>query len=211
MRKALLHSSGYAASAAALLAGMTFLCCAPLSAQDLLKNGNFEAPFPVADPTAGWALLFLDGKGGPGDFAICGPSTEASRAGGGNGLHFRANHSGPAFAYFKQIVTNLTPGAVYRLDIGKMKTGFKFSDEGNPPKIKAYTALISGTTSNAVNGYSTNSGPYSLFITCSTSRQISIELHYEKLSFGWGADTPDQYKSAQSSAYFDDLSLTLVP
>ena len=95
-------------------------------AQELLKNGNFEAPFPVADPTAGWALVFLDGKGGPGDFAIAGPSSEASTSGGGNGAHFRGNHSGPAFAYFKQVVTNLTPGAVYTLNIAKMKTGFNF-------------------------------------------------------------------------------------
>jgi hypothetical protein len=211
MKNTLLDLLRYRRAVAGLLLGAAVLFSARIEAQELLKNGNFEAPFPVADPTTGWSLVFLDGKGGPGDFAIAGPSTEASTSGGGNGAHFRANHSGPAFAYFQQVVTNLTPGAVYRLDIAKMKTGFKFSDEGPSPKIKAYAALVSGTSSNGVNGYSTNTGPYSLSITCSSSRQISVELHYEKLSFGWGAETPDQYKSAQSSAYFDDFSLTLVP
>jgi hypothetical protein len=209
MKSRLLAWFCYHPPVAGLLLGLAFSLCASVNAQNLLKNGNFEAPFPVSDPSAGWALFFLDGKGGPGDFAIAGPSTEASALNGGNGAHFRANHSGPAFAYFKQVVTNLTEGATYRLTIGKMKTGFKFSDEGD--KIKAYAAIISGSSSNAVKGYSTNSGPYSLSITCSSSRQISVELHYEKLSFGWGAETPDQYKSAQSSAYFDDFSLTLTP
>lgn len=211
MKNSTLDFFRYRPAVAGWLVGFALLLGIGSGAQELLKNGNFEAPFPVADPTAGWALFFLDGKGGPGDFAIAGPSSEASTSGGGNGAHFRGNHSGPAFAYLKQVVTNLTPGAVYTLNIAKMKTGFKFSDEGNPIKIKAYASLISGASSNAVHGYSTNVGPYSLSITCSSSRQIAVELHYEKLSFGWGADTPDQYKSAQSSAYFDDFSLTLTP
>jgi hypothetical protein len=175
MKKTFLPSFRCPPLAGGLLLGLACLLGPSARAQNLLKNGNFESPFPVADPTSGWALVYVDG--GPGDFAVAGQTTEASAGGGGRGAQFRAATWNFAHAYFKQVVTNLTPGAVYTLNIVKMKSAFKYTDEGPPVKQLVYTAMLSGSASNAVNGYSTNVGPYSLSITCAASAQIEVQLH----------------------------------
>src|SRR5690349_17343619 len=88
---------------------LVFLGCASASAQ-LLKNGNFESTFPVSDPTAGWAIVYVTP---PGSLSIATHTTQASRTAGGRGAHLRAAYSGDVgsvHAYFKQVVTNLTVG-----------------------------------------------------------------------------------------------------
>ena len=206
MKNKLLPSFHYRPSVGGLLFSLALFLCASASAQNLLKNGDFESPFPVSDPTAGWALFFFDGKGGPGDFAIIGQSTEASAGKGGRGLHFRANHPGPAWAYFKQVVTNLTPDQRYTLSCPKMKTG----DANHDDKISIYMAAVSGSSSNVVFGNATSNGPYSMSVTCSASRQIDVELHFHKLMMPT-LDTADDFKSSECWAHFDEFSLTLTP
>ena len=107
------------------------------------------------------------------------------------------------------MVTNLTEGARYTLNILKMRAGFKYADEGTPPKLKVYASMISGSSSNAVHGYSTNFGPYSLTITAAATRQIEVQLHV------WHGVLPDEssedFKSSKTSGWFDRLSLTLTP
>jgi hypothetical protein len=206
MKNKLFPSSRYRPSAGGLLLALAFLLCASASAQNLLKNGNFESPFPVSDQTAGWALVYVDG--GPGDFALAGQTTEASAGGGGRGAQFRAKTWNSAHAYFNQVVTNLTEGAVYTLNILKMRSAFKYTDD-SPSTQKVYTSMISGSSSNAVHGYSTNTGPYSLSITCGASRQIEVQLHMSKDAMS--ADVSEHFKSSRCMAWFDEFSLTLAP
>jgi hypothetical protein len=179
-------------------------------AQELLKNKDFEAPFPGTDPTNNWTVVFQEG--GPGDFDIAGPSTEAAypygvsptwAPYGGNGAHLR--NLAPRWttkAYFKQVVTNLTAGASYTLTIQKMKRG----DYNN---LYIWAALVSGSTSNTVFGDATITGPYSLSITAATT-QIEVQLHLTKNSL-----IPDEagedYRSINCWAHFDACSLTLTP
>jgi hypothetical protein len=202
-----LSSFRYPLAAGRLVLGLAILLCASASAQELLKNGNFEAPFPVSDPTAGWVLVYADG--GPSDFAITGQTTEASRCCSGHGAQIRPNNYNYAHAYFSQAVTNLTEGASYTLNILKMNAGFKYADEGPSPTLKVYASMISGSSSNAVHGYSTNIGPYSLTITCSASRQIEVQLHMSK---SWmPGELAEDMKHSKCSGWFDDFSLTLTP
>ncbi len=200
--------------AGGFLLGLALLLCASVNAQNLLKNGNFSDPFPVSNPTSGWAVVYVDG--GPGDFGVAGQTTEASAGGtigiatgGGRGAQFRAATWNFAHAYFKQVVTNLTPGAVYTLNIVKMKSAFKYTDEGPPPLQQVYTSMISGSSSNAVHGYSTNTGPYSLSITCSASGQIELQLHMSKRAMT--DDVAEDFKSSKCIAWFDEFSLTQNP
>jgi hypothetical protein len=207
MKNIFLSSFRYPLVAGGLLLGLAVLLCASASAQELLKNGNFESPFPISDPTAGWAIVYREG--GPSDWSVAGQSTEASAGGGGRGAHLRASNINYGKVYFRQVVTNLTEGASYTLNILKMKTGFKYSDEGSPPKLRVYTSMTSGSMSNAVNGYSTNAGPYSLTITCSATRQIEVGLHVEHdIMVNEGAE---DFKSAKCTGWFDEFSLTPTP
>jgi hypothetical protein len=104
------------------------------------------------------------------------------------------------------VVTNLTEGASYTLNILKMLAGYKYAEEG---KLKVYASMISGSSSNAVHGYSTNSGPYSLTITAAATRQIEVQLHVWH-SF-LPAEVAEDFKSSKTSGWFDDFSLTLTP
>ena len=210
MKTRYLFPFGYGPAAGGLFLGLVLLLCDSASGQNLLKNGDFESPFPVADPTAGWAVVFPGGPDGDyGDWAIAGRTKAASRVSGGHGAHLRPNNWGTVHAYFKQVVTNLTPGAVYRLDIQRMRSNFKYTDEGPSPIQKVYAAMVSGSSSNAVHGYSTNNGPYSLTITCAASGQIEVQLHnWKRYMTNEGAE---DMKHAKCSAWFDDISLTLTP
>ena len=170
-------------------------------AQELLKNGNFEAPFPGTDPTTNWVVVFQEG--GPGDFDIAGQSTEASNGGGGNGAHLR--NLAPRWstkAYFKQVVSGLTSGARYTFTIEKMKRG----DYNN---LEIFAAVLSGTASNTVFGNATTKGPYSLVITAAPSRSIEVRLHLTKGSLN--PDYAEDYRSVQCWGHYDDCSLTLTP
>ena len=186
---------------------LALLLCVSASGQNLIQNGNFEAPFPGTDPTTNWTLVYVDG--GPGDFAIAGQTTEASTLNGGRGAHLRPNNWNYAHAYFKQIVrTGITNGGRYLLSIQKMRAGFKYADEGPDYKLKVYMCALSGTASNAVSGSTTNLS-YSLIVTGSPSRSIEVQLHMWK---SWMAnEAADDMKHAKCSAWFDDCSLALVP
>ena len=207
MKTRYLFPFGYGPAAGGLFLGLLFLLGASASGQNLLKNGDFESPFPVADPTAGWAVVFPGGaEGDYSDWAIAGQTKAASRVAVGHGAHLRPNNWGTIHAYFRQVVTNLTPGAVYTLNIQRMRSNFKYTEED---KQKVYAAMISGSSSNAVHGYSTNNGPYSLTITCAATRRIEVQLHnWKRFMTNEGAE---DMKHAKCSAWFDDISLTLTP
>jgi hypothetical protein len=191
-----LRTSGFLLSSALLLLASAGAC----GAQELLKNGNFEAPFPGTDATTNWTVVFQEG--GPGDFSIAGPSTEASNGGGGTGAHLR--NIAPRWttkAYFKQVVTNVAVGTNYTFTIQKMKRG----DYSN---LSIWAALVSGSTSNTVFGNATVTGPYSLSITAATT-QIEVQLRLTKDSLI--PDYAEDYRSIACWAHFDACSLTLTP
>ena len=85
-----------------LLFGMALLLGGSASAQNLLRNGDFESPLSTND----WVVQFsapsipsTDAYGGPGDFAIADRTTEGSRIAGGYGAHLRSRTDWcPAFA-----------------------------------------------------------------------------------------------------------------
>ena len=200
-----LRARGFLFSSALLLLASAGDC----GAQELLKNPDFEAPFPGTDPTTNWTVVFQEG--GPGDFDIAGPSTEAAypygvsptwSTNGGNGAHLR--NLAPRWstkAYFKQVVTNVTVGANYTFTIKKMKRG----DYSN---LYIWAALVSGTTSNTVFGDATVTGPYTNSITAATT-QIEVQLHLTKDSLA--PDGAEDYRSINCWAHFDACSLTLTP
>jgi hypothetical protein len=194
----------YLPVAGGLFLGLVLLLCASAGGQELLKNGNMEAPFPGTDATTNWTVVFVDG--GPGDFDIAGQTTEAGNGGGGRGGQFRGNNWNSAEAYFKQVVTNITPGATYTLSIQKMKACFA---SYVPAKLQCYMAGISGASSNVVFGNADSNGPYSMTITGSASGQIEIQLHMWK-NFQ-AAEAEADYKSSKCCAWFDDVSLHLAP
>ena len=193
------------AAVSGLFLGLALLACASVSAQELLKNPDFEAPFPGASPYTNWTLVYVDG--GPSDFAIAGQSTEASRCCGGRGAHLRANNWNFAHAYFSQVVTNLAEGANYTFTIQKMQAGFQnYVDSG---KLEVYAVVVSGSNSQTVYGNATSVGPYSVTITADASRQIEIQLHMAKRAMA--SDAADDYKSSKCTGWFDDASLKLAP
>jgi hypothetical protein len=195
MCRSSLRAMGSLFSSALLLLASTGAC----GAQELLKNGNFEAPFPGTDPTNNWTVFFQEG--GPGDFDITGPSTEACIGGLGYGAHLR--NLAPRWTtkvYFKQVVTNVTVGAKYTLTIQKMK-------RGSYGKLLVWASLVSGIT-NKVYGDDLIDGPYSLAITSATP-QIEVRLNLQKDSLD--PDYAEDYRSINCWAHFDDCSLVLTP
>jgi len=101
-------------AAKGLLVGFAFLLCASASAQNLLKNGNFEQPL---GPT-NWTVMYL--HGGPQDWEIKGRSRQGSLHAAWFGGYFRPITLKMAHVCFTQTVTNLTPGHSYSLG-GAMK------------------------------------------------------------------------------------------
>ena len=208
MKKRLPFPYRYQPAAGGLILGLALLICASASAQNLLKNGNFESPFPVADPTDGWAIVFPGGPDGDfADWAIAGQTLAASRTAGGRGAHLRPNNSGTIHAYFKQVVTNLNEGAVYTLNIQRMRAQFANYIDGDIQRI--YMSEVSGLSSNVVFGNTCSNGPYSLTITCGASRQIEVQLHNWKRFMS--NESAEDMKHAKCSTWFDDISLTLNP
>ncbi len=178
-------------------------------AQNLLQNPGFENPIDPegSSGTTNWTIVYQYGNAE--DFSVAGRSTAASSGAGSSfGGHIRARHGWFAHAYLKQVVTGLTEGATYTLTCGRMESGFKYTDEGDPPSLSVFASAISGSSSNAVHGYSTNSGPHSLSITCSASQQIEVQLHVSKKFMTEGIE---DVKYLKCSGWFDNISLTLTP
>jgi hypothetical protein len=204
MKSAIQLLFGYRLPAAGLWLGVALMLCGSAEAQNLLKNGDFEAPMPGSDPTSNWAIAYVDGCSE--DFSIATHTTEASRTGGGRGGHLRPNSYNSSHAYFRQVVTNLTAGARYTLTGLKMGTSYQpYLGTG---QVQIYMVAVSGTSSNAVFAKPKNRGPYSLTIPAGPSRQIEVQLHLAKRHMV--NESSEDMKHAKSCAWFDDFSLTLT-
>jgi len=195
----------------------------PLSAQNLLRNADFEQPL---GPT-NWTVVYV--HGGPDDFEI----KDRSRGGARRpstfyGAYFRPLTSKLAHAYFTQTVTNLTPGHVYNFS-GHMKQDWWKVDDPLRDKYKVYIELIGGQGTPlpdgrfsvlATNNLTDSSGnpepnieppytyptiiwrPFYAQQIPDTNRCIEVRLHYNKVGF----TIYDKLWIMAGS--FDDLSLT---
>jgi len=198
------------------------------SAQNLLKNGNFEQRL---GPT-NWTVMYL--HGGAGDFEIKNriraasmyPQESMTKFFGGC---FRPLTLKLAHAYFTQTVTNLTPGHVYQFSGNMWEDWWKAPDDAVRDKFLVYLEVIGGQGTPlpdgrfsliATNDLTLSDGtpdanidapytyptsvwrPFYAQQTPDTNRQIEVRLHYNKVGFAI------YDKTWTSAAYFDDISLT---
>jgi hypothetical protein len=196
---------------AALLLG--FSACA----QNLLINGDFESPL-----APNWTVVYGTDNtnvppyyayGGPGDFSIAGRTTFARHNAGGMGAHLRSNNDGTMHAYFKQVVSGLTPGVSYTLS-GWMKyyqAGFKLNDH-----FKVYFQAVGALGTNSTIDISTTDNPedqanltyhqYFVTNTADANGRIEVRLHLDKYVESVCCD-----KAYIFNAMWDDMALTPTP
>jgi len=198
------------------------------SAQNLLKNGDFEQRL---GPT-NWTVLHL--FGGPDDFEIQNRIRGASRYSQVNANKFFGGCFRPltlklAHACFSQTVTNLTPDHVYEFAGNMREDWWKSAAEPMTNKLLVYMEVIGGRGTPLPDGrYSliatndlTDSGgnansdinppytyatgiwrPYYTQQTPDAHGNIEVRIHYNKVDFAI------YDKTWISAAYFDDISLT---
>ena len=213
MRTRLLPLSSCRMAAQALLAGLAVLASGSLCAQNLLKNPDFEAPIdPAGSPgTNNWTVVY--GYGGPSDLSIADRSTFASRAPGHFGVHLRSIHDGLFHAYFKQVVSGLSPGARYTLS-GYMKY-WEFTFELNK-KFDVYFEAVGGQGTTSTPSITAMDNPdlktnavyrlYSVTNTANAQGQIEVRLHLNRTGTTACCD-----KLYYINGMWDDMSLTLAP
>jgi hypothetical protein len=97
-----------------LLLSLALFLCASASAQNLLKNGDFEQPL---GPT-NWTVMYL--HGGRSDWEVKGRNRKGSLHAAWYGGYFRPITLKMAHACYTQTITNLTPGHAYTVG-GAMK------------------------------------------------------------------------------------------
>jgi hypothetical protein len=201
-----------------LLVSFAFLLCASASAQNLLKNGDFEQPL---GPT-NWTVAYL--HGGPEDWEIKDRSRGGSRHAAWYGGYFRAITLKLAHACFTQTVTNLTPGHLYTVS-GWMRQDWWHGpavDDSKRDKYRVYIEAIGGQGNPTPDGRASTiattppdadiDAPYTFPTdiwraftaqqTPDTNRKIEVRLHYYKVDFCI------YDKTYTSAASYDDISLT---
>jgi hypothetical protein len=154
MKNMFLTSSRCPIQTPRILLSLGLLLCVSASAQNLLKNGDFEQRL---GPT-NWTVGYL--HGGESDFEIQNRIRGASLYSQGSATKFYGGGFRPlttklAHAYFTQTVSNLTPSHVYQF-VGNMRTdwwkgtGWDYENPANPVpnnltnKKRIYMELIGG-------------------------------------------------------------------
>ena len=191
--------------------GLALLLGGSASAQNLLRNGDFESPLSTND----WVVQFsapgipsTDAYGGPGDFAIADRTTEGSRVVGGYGAHFRSRTDWLTKAYFTQTVTGLTRGTNYHL------TGYMKITNNDVTNFLAFFEAVGGTGTPTQDGrfsvrtpYATTNKTqiqYTLDQTPDNQGKIEVRLRFLKYPMTPG---PVSYpKFVQYSVFFDDFT-----
>ena len=211
MKTKFLSSFRRSLAAPGALLGCALLLCGSASAQNFLKNGDFETPLDPWDPTGlsggktNWTLVYA--SGGPGDFAVKDRTTDSSRHGSnGHGVHFRPRTDWWCHAYFTQTVSNLTAGANYIVS-GYMNRVYQLG------ALDIYFEALggpSGTTSVSVHTpYQSNTGWVQYFVTntASSTGTLTVRLHMNKAQTAW-APNPGEEKYWYTDGMFDDFSMT---
>lgn len=210
-----------------LLLGLALLAASLVSAQNFVKNPDFEEPLGPDN----WTIVYTGVVNGPTDaptncgpydFLIAGRTTMAhrdmvpgtwdghpyywSKLGG----HFAPNHDWLMHAYFKQVITGLRPGFLY--DVSSWMAQYTRNDNWLN-NAQVYMEAIGGINFNVIKrtAYVTanvNNNPagwqrYTLSnVVASASGQIEIRLHYNKMTARAQA-----WEYRNQNAYFDHVSL----
>ena len=201
--------------------GLLFCACLLLgsraSAQDLLKNGDFEQPLGATNWTVGYLC------GGPDNFEIKDRTRAGAKGDSHFGAHFRPITLQAVHAYFTQTVTNLTPRHVYTV-AGSMREDYWRDPRKHAfrDKFLVYLKVIGGRGAPTPDGRASvvattpadaNIDPPYTYPTSIwrefTAQQIpdakgniEVRLHYNKVGF------VIYDKTWIMSGYFDDISLT---
>ena len=220
----------YQLTAQALLAGFAFMLCISATAQNLLKNGDFEQPL---GPT-NWTVKYL--FGGTNEFEIHDRIRGASMYSQASAIRFFGGCFRPktlklGHAYFTQTVTNLTPGHEYYFVGNMMEDWWKklsplrnkflvymevLGGQGNPLPDGRFSMVATNDFYDSTGNSETNIDapftyatgvwrPFYAQQTPDANRRIEVRMHYNKIDFAI------YDKTYTSAAYFDDLWLTVNP
>jgi hypothetical protein len=211
-----------------LLLGVGLIVGGSASAQNLLKNGDFEQRL---GPT-NWTVACLHGC--EDDFEIKNRIRAASMYPQGSATRFFGGCFRPltlklAHAYFTQSVSNLTPGHAYQFAGNMWEDWWKSPTDPLRDKFLVYMEVIGGQGNPlpdgrfsmiATNNFTDSNGntdtnidaPYTYatgiwrpFYTQQTpdaNGKIEVRVHYNKVAYAI------YDKTWTSAAYFDDISLT---
>ena len=206
-----------------LLLGVAVFLVGAASAQNLLKNGDFEQRL---GPT-NWTVKYLHGDAD--DFEIKDRIRAASMYPQGSATKFFGGCFRPltlklAHACFTQTVTNLTPGHVYQFSANMWQDWWQSPTDTARDKMLVYIEVIGGQGTPLPDGrfsmIATNDltpdanidppytfptiiwRPFFTQQTPDTNGKIEVQLHYNKVGFAI------YDKTWTSAAYFDDISLT---
>jgi hypothetical protein len=186
------------------LLGFAVLACVSASAQNLLKNGDFEQPL---GPT-NWTVVYV--QGGPDDFEIKdrttvadkNPSTQQNK----RGAHLRPCTDWIAHAYFTQTITNLVPGHAYTVQGDVRWHGGTATGYGNAAIVyRVYFEAVGQGAARSPDVPDDGSDGwlhYSVTQTPDASGKIEVRLHLNKFRFC----TYD--KLVLINGYFDNFSVT---
>jgi hypothetical protein len=201
MKNTFLSKSHRQIAGQGLLLGAMIFIGASASAQNLLKNGDFQQPL---GPT-NWTVLYLHGDDE--DFEVKDRSAISSHTASASstdfGAQLRPSTDKLAHACFSQTVTNLQPGHVYTLS-GWMKW---VGPEEFPNSLQTYRVYFQALGGQGVARTidlddTTRSGSFTLTNTPDAAGKIEVQLHLDK--YGWCIYD----KLPFCNAYFDDFVLT---
>jgi hypothetical protein len=230
MKIKLLSFSRCQSAAMGLLLAMALLTPGSAGAQNFVKNPDFEKPLGPDN----WTIVYTnvtDGSVpaanrptncGPWDFFIAGRTTMAHKdmvpgdwdGTGTNywskfGGHFAANHTWLMHAYFKQVVTNLTPLAQYQVSAWMTQMT---KNDSFLTKAQVYMEVLGGVGGNISrktpyvtdNCHNNPAGwkMYSVTNTASSSGQLEIRLHFNKNQI-----IAETWEYRNLNAYYDHVSV----
>jgi hypothetical protein len=234
MKSKLLFSSRLQIATQVWVLGVACFVSGLASAQNFVRNPDFEEELgpdnwtvvyaPVDHMTGGIIAANCPTNCGPNDFLVKGRNCLAHRNlgvpssgtwdGGWSwnnytywnkfGARFQPNHNWGMHAYFKQVVTNLTPGASY--SISAWMTMFGRTDKTDV-YLQAIGGLGSRRTVNVMTSAINNPAAwqsYALSNTADTNGQIEVRLHMNK------AYTTTDWVYLEVNAFFDHVAVVAV-
>jgi hypothetical protein len=202
-------------------------------AQNFVRNPDFELPLGPDNWTVEYAAVFGGGANqptncGPWDFMIAGRTTMAHKDvnpgcwdgedhSGTNywskfGGHFAPNHSWMMHAYFKQVITNLTPNANYACSAWMAFWGGDYLGKvniyleaiGGPNGLISRTAPYPVGTVQNINGNPGGWQRYSVTNTANPSGRIELRLHFNKFS------SINSWEWRNCNAFYDHVSVVPI-
>jgi hypothetical protein len=228
----------YRVTARGLLLGFALLAAGAASAQNFVKNPDFEEELGPDNWTVVYAPVINSTANGNGsiasatDFLVADRTTMAHKdmvpgSWDGNyiqttdntdcwskfGGHFAPNHTWVMHAYFRQVVTNLTPLAQYRISAWMVQWG------GHLDAAQIYMEVLGGVAGNisrktpyvTENAQNNPAGwmMYVLTNTANSSGQLEIRLHYNK-NQAVGDNDNNYWEYRNQNAFYDHVCVMLA-